>query len=165
MVKKIAKAVITLVAVVVIIGALFLATGMVSHNSSSAAASRASQTASPLDQARNSALNAIINASGVKGKLQSELESSVPQISAATGLSTQQVQSGIDALDVNDWEVVSEPATATETGSYPVNANGMNATVTTYDDPSYVTVDAYGQRATFAVPNSATSYTQLLGYL
>ena len=43
--------------------------------------------------------------------------------------------------------------------------SGTDATITTYDDPSVVTVTAMGQDITLAVPDSAQSYLPFLSYL
>ena len=44
-------------------------------------------------------------------------------------------------------------------------SNSTDATITTYDDPSVVTVTAMGQDITLAVPDSAQSYLPFLSYL
>ena len=45
------------------------------------------------------------------------------------------------------------------------NALGINGTVTTYDDPGYVSVEVYGQTVTLAVPESAQAYLPYLAYV
>ena len=50
-------------------------------------------------------------------------------------------------------------------GTQAVNYGGISAEVTTYEDPSYITVSAEGQTFTLEVPNSAQDYLSLLGYL
>ena len=54
---------------------------------------------------------------------------------------------------------------AEKTGSANVSYSGTDATITTYDDPSVVTVTAMGQDITLAVPDSAQSYLPFLSYL
>lgn len=71
----------------------------------------------------------------------------------------------IDALDIQSWEVTSLPEGAEKTGSANVSYSGTDATITTYDDPSVVTVTAMGQDITLAVPDSAQSYLPFLSYL
>ena len=56
-------------------------------------------------------------------------------------------------------------AGASKTGSTDISYGSTDATITTYDDPSVVTVEALGQDITLAVPDSAQSYLPFLGYL
>ena len=86
-------------------------------------------------------------------------------IAAATGLTEGQVNSMIDQLDISSWSVVALPDDAVATGSFETTYQGAAATVTTYRDPSYVTVSALGQDLTFAVPASAQGYVGYLAYL
>lgn len=118
-----------------------------------------------LNQAAPTAVNAALDASGVKTQAEDALRSHVADIAAATGLSEDQVSAAIDSLDIDSWAVTSLPANVRETGSVDVAYQGVDATVTTYDDPSYVTVDALGQNITLEVPASAQQYLSLLGYL
>lgn len=117
------------------------------------------------NSAKNAALNVALDASGAKNRVQQALESHVDDIAAATGLSSSAVEQGIDQLAVNDWEVATLPDSAQETGTFNGSAAGIDGTVTTYDDPSYVTVEAYGQNVTLRVPESAQSYLGYLSYL
>ena len=41
----------------------------------------------------------------------------------------------------------------------------QHGTVTTYDDPGYVSVEVYGQTVTLAVPESAQAYLPYLAYV
>ena len=97
--------------------------------------------------ARNAAVNVALDASGAKNRVQDALESRVDEISAATGLSTAEVQRGIDNL------------------AFDGSAAGIDGALTTYADPSYVSVNAYGQDLTLSVPESAQPYLGYLGYL
>lgn len=115
--------------------------------------------------AKNTAMNAALDASGVKDRVQSALESHVDDIAAATGLSTAAVERGISDLAVQDWQVTDLPDDSQKTGSYSGSAAGIDGTLTTYADPSYVTVDAYGQNLTLSVPASAQPYLEYLSYL
>lgn len=117
------------------------------------------------DDAKNAAANAALDASGAKNRVQDALESHVGDIAAATGLSNAEVQQGIDNLAVQDWEVTSLPDNAQQTGSFDGSAAGVDGTLTTYADPSYVTVNAYGQNVTLSVPESAQQYLGYLSYL
>ena len=118
-----------------------------------------------LEQGKNTAANAALDASGLKSKANEALKSNRDRIAEVTGLSRSQVDDAIDALDIESWEVTSLPASASKTGSTDISYGGTDATITTYDDPSVVTVEALGQDITLAVPDSAQSYLPFLGYL
>ena len=98
------------------------------------------------------AANVALDASGIKGKLDSELRSHAGDIAAATGLSEGQVEDII-------------PADATVAGSFQTSYQGTNVTVTTYTDPSYVSISPWGQTITLAVPESSQNYVSYLSYL
>ena len=117
------------------------------------------------EQGKNTAANAALDASGLKSKANEALKSNRDRIAEVTGLSRSQVDDAIDALDIESWEVTSLPASASKTGSTDISYGGTDATITTYDDPSVVTVEALGQDITLAVPDSAQSYLPFLGYL
>lgn len=104
------------------------------------------------NDAKAAAANAAIDATGLKDKARSALEGSKASIAAATGLSESQVDQAIEQLDIDGWQAASLPSTATATGTIDGNALGINGTVTTYDDPGYVSVEVYGQTVTLAVP-------------
>lgn len=111
------------------------------------------------------ATNALIDASGVKGDIDGALRDNADAIARATGMSESQVLAAIDELDISSWSATSLPADTEATGSFETSYRGAAATLTTYADPSYVTVDAYGQRVTLAVPASAQDYLSYLAYL
>lgn len=115
--------------------------------------------------AKNAAMNAALDASGAKNRIQEALESHAGSIAAATGLSEQAVQEGIAAIDVQNWQVADLPETAQVEGTFDGSAAGVDGTITTYSDPSYVTVDAYGQTVTLQAPQSALPYLGYLDYL
>ena len=117
------------------------------------------------EQGKNTAANAALDASGLKSKANEALKSNRDRIAEVTGLSRSQVDDAIDALDIESWEVTSLPASASKTGSTDISYGGTDATITTYDDPSVVTVNAMGQDVTLAVPDSAQDYLPCLGYL
>lgn len=119
----------------------------------------------PLTQAKNSAANAALDASGLKEKADAALRGNIDAIARKTGLPASAVESAIDSLDITSWEVTSLPAGATPTGTSAVDYDGMAATVTTYDDPAVVTVNSNGMDVTLAVPPSAQGYIRYLGYL
>lgn len=124
--------------------------------------------ASPLEAAANSAKTAVVNqaidASGVKNAVEDSLMAHAHDISSITGISTTQVQNVIEGLDIDDWQAVTLPADAAATATISGSAAGVPASLTTYSDPSYVTVSAYGQNIDLAVPASAQQYLPLLTY-
>lgn len=117
------------------------------------------------DMIGNGVANAALDASGVKGQIDSALREHASDIAAATGMSESQVTAAIDQLDIDSWNVATLPADASVAGTFDTTYQGASATVTTYADPSYVTVDALGQELTLSVPDSAQSYVSLLSYL
>lgn len=115
--------------------------------------------------AANAATNAALDASGVKDRIDQALRERSGAISSATGLPEDQVLSAIDELDISSWAVTGLPADASGTQSFSSSLEGVDATVTTYDDPAYVTVSADGHELTFSVPESARGYVRLLSQL
>ncbi len=111
---------------------------------------------------RNDAMNAAVDASGVKSSVSDALMSHAGDISATTGISTAQVQNVIEGLDIEDWQVATLPEGAQAKTTISGTAAGVEATLTTYDDPSYVSVSAYGQTIDLAVPSAAQQYLPLL---
>lgn len=119
-------------------------------------------SASLVDQAKTAAVNQAIDASGVKGAVQDALMSHAHDIAGATGISTTQVQTIINDLDIDDWQAITLPADAVEDRSISATTAGVPATLTTYEDPGYVSVTAYGQTIDLAVPASAQQYLPLI---
>ena len=113
----------------------------------------------------NAVTNAAIDASGIKTKAEDALYSNAADIAAQTGMSESQVNQAIDSLDIENWSITSLPSDVEATGSQSVSYGGVSAEVTTYDDPSYISVTAEGQTFTLEVPESAQEYMSLLGYL
>lgn len=111
------------------------------------------------------AANAALDASGIKGKIDSELRAHTGDIASATGLSESQVENIINQIDISSWSVTTLPADATVAGSFQTSYQGTNVTVTTYTDPSYVSINPWGQTITLAVPESSQSYVSYLSYL
>ena len=118
-----------------------------------------------VDEAKTDAVNTALDASGVKDIIQNALESNKESIASALGISVQDAQSVIDDLDIESWSVTTLPDDAQETSSYSASVDGTSATVTLYDDSSYVTVEAYGQSITLSVPESAQGYLSYLSYI
>ncbi len=123
----------------------------------------------PLEQfasdTKASLVNAAIDASGVKNTIHQELTARTSDIAQATGMTETQVSSAINDLAIDEWTATTLPSTTTPTATYDGSNFGVDGVLTTYDDPSYVTVEAYGQTITFDVPASAQAYLPYLGYL
>lgn len=117
------------------------------------------------EEAKVAATNAAIDASGVKNKVQTALENNVGRIAEKTGMSEAQVSAAVDALAVESWQATTLPEEVESTGSFSGSYGGMSGTITTYEDPSYVTVEAYGQEVTLEVPAEAQQYLPYLSYL
>jgi hypothetical protein len=115
-----------------------------------------------ISSVKTATVNAAIDASGIKAKLNDALMAKAPEIAVKTGASESDVDEAIESLDVSSWQAASLPAGAVSTATYPIDYQGTSASVTTYEDPSYITVDALGQSLTLSVPQSAESS---LGYL
>ncbi len=122
-------------------------------------------TSNPFSGAQVAAQNTLIDQLGVKDRIESELYSHVNEISEATGIPAPVLNAGIAQLDIQDWEAVEKPANAKETSNFTVDADGTPVSVTTYDDTSIVTVEAYGQEVTLGIPESAQTYSDFLPYL
>ena len=144
----------TLAVIVVILGIVSFAWGNLFGN-----------TATTGTSLQADAANAILDATGLKGQADSALRQNASTIAAATGLSESQVNAAIDQLDISSWSVTTLPANAQATGSFTTNYQGTQTTVTTYSDPSYVSVNVAGQTVALSVPASAQSYVPYLKYL
>ena len=72
------------------------------------------------------------------------------------------VDAMIDDLDIQSWQVATLPAGAVPTGSVDLDHEGTAITLTTYDDPSIVTVRTAAGAVTLSVPASAQSTIRTL---
>lgn len=88
------------------------------------------------------------------------LRSQAPRIAEATGRSPEKVARAIGELDIPSWGIGSLPAGAVET-----SLSGIDAVLTIYDDPGYLTLEAGGQRLTLSVPQGAQDLISHLGDL
>ena len=113
----------------------------------------------------NTSVNAAIDSSGVKDKIENALYDNVDAISKKTGLPKSTVEKAIDDLDRGTWKATTLPAGAKATGTSTINYNGAPAKITTYDDPSVVTIDSNGVSLTFEIPPSAQGDLSYLSYL
>lgn len=123
------------------------------------------QASSLFQGAQVTATNMAIDVSGYKEKLSQTLDNNREAIAHATGMSLAEVDVAIANLDIENWQACSLPSDAVSTGSYAGDYAGISGTVTTYQDPGYVTVNASGQEITLEVPESAQSYLPYLAYL
>ena len=119
----------------------------------------------PLAEAKTSALNTVIDASGIKQRIDSEVRVKASAIAEEAGIPQPLVDNVIDSLAIPDWKATTLPEEAQETGVYDIKTDELTAQITTYDDPGIVTVDAYGQNVTMEVPKTAQGYLSFLGYL
>lgn len=119
----------------------------------------------PLSSLLNSSVNAAIDSSGVKNKVEDALYDNVDAIAKKTGIPSSKVKKMIDDLDVTSWEATSLPSDAEAKDSSTVDYNGTSAKITTYDDPSIVTIDSNGVPVTFKVPESAQGNLSYLKYM
>lgn len=119
----------------------------------------------PLEGARTATINTIIDTSGIKERIDAQLRSRAQDLSDATGIPSGIVEAAIDDLDIPSWQATVLPETATEQSQFDIEVEGAPVTVTTYDDDSVVTIEAYDQEVTFELPESARPYLSLLGYL
>ncbi len=115
-----------------------------------------------IDDSKIALTNSAIDATGIKARAQEALEANSERIADATGLPLATVNEAIDALNIESWQVAALPRGVVETGTTNVDYGGITADVTTYDDPSVVTVDAYGQSVTLAVPEESQQYVRYL---
>lgn len=121
--------------------------------------------ANPITGITTAIQNQALDNLGIKSKIDSTLRNNEEAIANYTGMSESQVDDMIDNLDIQDWNATQLPGNATVANTYNGNYGGTEATITTYDDPSYVTVCANDQNITLSVPESAQSYLSYLQYL
>ena len=122
-------------------------------------------TSESFDAARADAINAVIEATGLKDKLDSELRARGYEIVGEYGMPNELADQVIDSLAINDWEVTVLPQDVNQTANVTIDIEGNPVGITTYDDDSVVTIGAYGQEVTFAVPQSAQVYVPYIRYL
>lgn len=115
-----------------------------------------------IDESKIALTNSAIDATGIKGKAQDALEANSSKIAEATGLPLAVVDEAIESLDIESWQVTTLPKYVVEAETLDMDYGGITAKVTLYDDPSVVTVDAYGQNVTLAVPESSQQYVRYL---
>ena len=146
--KKVLGALLALLAVIVLVGVGVVALS----NTSLGPVSDAAQGA------KAAVANAAMDATDLKGQVKSAIDERKDDIAAATGLTADQVDALVAELDIDSWQATPLPAEARETGTFSGSYAGVDGSITTYEDPGYVTVEAYGQTATLEVPASAQEY-------
>ena len=119
----------------------------------------------PFPSAQVAATNALIDQSGVKDRVENALHAQAQEVADEYGIPIEILEAGIEDLAIQEWEAVEKPADAAETGTYTVDADGTQVEITTYDDPNYLGVKAYGLETTMGVPESALPYTALIPLL
>lgn len=117
------------------------------------------------EKAQNEAVNKLVDQTGLKEAAVQELHAHAEDIAYATGLDSSMVDYVIDSMNIPSWQTTTLPEDAYATTSVPFTYEGTNATLTTYDDPGYMTVEAYGQSVTFAVPEGAQGCIGYLSYV
>ena len=123
------------------------------------------------ENARTAAINNVINTTGIKDTIDASLRSKASELAAQYGIPEQLLDGGIDMLSIQDWEVVNTPTDATVDKTVELDYEGSPIQITTYDDPSIISVkgegqlNTYGQTITFSVPESAQGIPKLLPYL
>ena len=150
--KKVLGALLALLAVVVLVGVGVV----VFSNTSLGPVSDAAQGT------KAAVANAAMDATDLKGQVKNAIDERKDDIAAATGLTADQVDELVAELDIDGWQAAALPEDAVETGTVDGSYAGIDGTITTYDDPGYVTVSAYGQNVTLAVPESAQAYLPYL---
>lgn len=102
--------------------------------------------------AKAAAANVALDAVDAKGQVKNALDERTNDIAAATGLTTGEVSQAIANLDIDSWKATALPAGAVKTGTIDGSSLGIDGSITTYQDPTYITAEIYGQDITLAVP-------------
>jgi len=152
---------------IIFTGLLFIAiaAGAVALVLSGGCSSPLSGHAGLFDGFQNGVVNTLIDVSGVKGRIDSELRSRSGALADEMGVSQSVAEDIVDALAIQDWHATALPESVQETSTSTVDANGNKISITTYDDPGFVTVGAFGMSITMQAPESAQTYTPFLEYL
>ena len=122
-------------------------------------------TSASLEGTRVDAINAVIEKTGIKSQLDAEARVQARALASEYGMPEDLADQVIDSLAIEDWEVTTLPRGVAETSNFTMDVEGQPVGITTYDDTSVVTIAAYGQEITFAVPESAQDYMPYVPYL
>lgn len=118
----------------------------------------------PLEGARVAAINTLLDRTGAKQRLESELYAHADAIAEQAGVPVELVNAGIGMMNVTEWRAVELPSDVSETAKFETDYRGQAVSLTTYDDPSLVTVGILGQSICFEVPASTQTFTQFAPY-
>lgn len=102
--------------------------------------------------AKAAATNVAMDAVDAKGQVKDALNERTGDIAAATGLSNAEVSQAIANLDIDSWKATPLPDDAQKTGTIDGSSLGIDGSITTYKDPTYITAKIHGQEITLAVP-------------
>ncbi len=149
--KTIRNIIITLVVVVIIV---VVAIAVISNDETNPLNGLA-------NEAKATATNSIMD-TGIAGQIEDLINSHVDDIANITGLSTSQIESAVEDLNIDEWTAISLPDGAVATRTVDANAYGIDGTITLYEDPSYITLEAFGQTITFEIPESAQALLSFL---
>ena len=120
---------------------------------------------SPLESARAGAINTLLEQTQLKQRLEDELYMRADRFAEDTGVPVEIVNALIETLDVTHWEATTLPQGVSQTSKIDTEVAGQQLSITSYGDPSYVTLGAYGQEVTFDVPESAETLSAALPYV
>lgn len=121
----------------------------------------------PLEGARTQALNVALEQSGIKDTIESKLRENASSLAEEYGIPSGLVDMGIDELAIQDWKIANTP-TSEPTGTIHLTYEGSPIELTTYEDPSVLSIkgegklNTYGQKITFSVPESVQGLSSLL---
>ena len=118
-------------------------------------------SSAPFDNWRANAINTILDKTGLKERVDTALREKARAIAEENGIPSELLETGVDMLDIPNWKAAELPSGTKKDSTFTLDYDGHDITVTTYDDPSYVTLGAFGQEVTFDVPDSAETFTTL----
>ena len=127
-------------------------------------------TGTPLESARSSVLNTVIDTSGVKDRIEAGLKNRASSLAEEYGIPEEILDAGIDMLAIDKWKVTNAPSDAQVKKTVEIDLDGSPVQITTYDDDSIVSIkgegklNTFGQTITFEVPESAQGLANLLPY-
>jgi hypothetical protein len=118
----------------------------------------------PFEGMRTATINGILDRSGAKERLEAEMYAHADDVAESAGIPVELVNTGIEMLNVTEWKAVDLPADAEETATFRTQYRDQQVTLTTYDDPSLVTLGIWNQSVCFKVPESTQTFTTLAPY-
>lgn len=152
-IKRIVGTVLVLVIIFAVAAVLLLSNGF------------ATKAGDPLADVKNGVVNTVIDATGMKTRLDQSVRKTASEAAAKWGIPQSMVDGVVDQVDITEWKVTSLPDGVTQQGTYSFNLDDTTAQITTYDDPSVVTLNIYGQTVTMEAPESAQGFVSLLNAL